>query len=506
VDDPALTRLLLERGADPNVRSADGRTPLFLAANRHGSVEIVRQLLAHDARVDGQPVLTRAAAAGDAQTMRLLIERGVEPDVRTIEQALESRCAECLELALGSATVPQLNRGLAWAASFGDSSHIRSLLDRGAVASGAALKSAAASEKIPVDGVTALLDRGARDEGALAQAIRHGNTGVVAALMRAGATAIAIPPDPELKRPSVPRTARAAVEKSLPLLQRVDERFLKTSGCVSCHNNSVFRMTVAAVRKNGCVVGDAAASTVSITGAYIEGFRERALQDIPIPGGVDTMSYILDGLAAAQYPPDPATDALARYLKRRQAADGRWAVTTQRPPIESSDAAITALTARALQAYAPAPQRTEYLEAVQRAAGWLQQAEARTMEDHAFRLLGLVWTHQSKTSIGRAVQTLKSLQRADGGWSQLPTLGSDSYATGQALVALHEAGVSVNDAGYRRGVQFLLATQLEDGSWYVRSRAIAVQPHFDSGFPHGADQFISAAATNWATMALAPAR
>ena len=60
-------------------------------------------------------------------------------------------------------------------------------------------------------------------------------------------------------------------------------------------------------------------------------------------------------------------------------------------------------------------------------------------------------------------------------------------------------------AAYRKGVRFLLDTQLEDGSWYVRTRAIPVQLYFDSEFPHGQDQFISAAATNWATMALAGA-
>ena len=58
---------------------------------------------------------------------------------------------------------------------------------------------------------------------------------------------------------------------------------------------------------------------------------------------------------------------------------------------------------------------------------------------------------------------------------------------------------------YEKGVRFLLGSQLEDGSWYVRTRAIPVQPYFDSEFPHGQDQFISAAATNWATMALAVA-
>ena len=53
------------------------------------------------------------------------------------------------------------------------------------------------------------------------------------------------------------------------------------------------------------------------------------------------------------------------------------------------------------------------------------------------------------------------------------------------------------------GVAFLLATQLEDGSWYIRSRAVPLQPYFEGGFPHGHDQWISAAATNWAALALA---
>jgi hypothetical protein len=97
-----------------------------------------------------------------------------------------------------------------------------------------------------------------------------------------------------------------------------------------------------------------------------------------------------------------------------------------------------------------------------------------------------------------------ALQKADGGWSQIPSLNSDAYATGQALAALAEAGgLSVSGSVYQRGARFLLESQLDDGSWYVRSRVIPIQPYFESGFPHGRDQFISAAATNWATMALA---
>ncbi len=47
-----------------------------------------------------------------------------------------------------------------------------------------------------------------------------------------------------------------------------------------------------------------------------------------------------------------------------------------------------------------------------------------------------------------------------------------------------------------------LRTQREDGSWHVKSRAMKIQPYFESGFPYEHDQWISHAATAWATMAL----
>jgi squalene cyclase len=103
------------------------------------------------------------------------------------------------------------------------------------------------------------------------------------------------------------------------------------------------------------------------------------------------------------------------------------------------------------------------------------------------------------------MQGLLAVQRADGGWSDLDSMESSAYATGKALYALQIAGLSATDAAYERAVQFLLSTQLEDGSWHVRTRAMAFQPHFDAGFPHGFDQWISAAGTSWATMALSQA-
>ena len=75
-------------------------------------------------------------------------------------------------------------------------------------------------------------------------------------------------------------------------------------------------------------------------------------------------------------------------------------------------------------------------------------------------------------------------------------LQSDAYATGSVLVALSMAGgVGPDDPVYHRGLEFLIRTQKGDGSWFVKSRSRPFQTYFESGFPHGPDQFISAAAS-----------
>lgn len=350
----------------------------------------------------------------------------------------------------------------------------------------------------------ALLQRGASDDSALGLAKRQGDTPVVTALRSVGAKDIDPLGKPLRVQPVGAHSARAAVEKSLPLLQHADVVFLRKAGCVSCHNNSLTEMTLMAARKIGLSVDEEAAqSQLRTIQAYLETWRDRSLQDIGIPGGVDTDSYILAGIAVANYPPDPATDAIAIYLKRRQAADGGWRIATQRPPLESSEFEATAITLRALQAYAPKTKQAEYAKAVQQGALWLSHAQPSTNEDYVYRLLGLGWAGGNRKTIRRAARELITRQRPDGGWAQLTTLASDAYATGQALTALAEAGgMRVKDPVYRNGVRFLLRTQLEDGSWYVATRTIPVQPYFDSEFPHGSDQFISDAATNWAVMAL----
>jgi ankyrin repeat protein len=526
LDDLEKTRLLLDHGADANIQSDDGVTALIIAAGRFGSSAIVKLLLDHGANPSAKSPdssrtpLVEAARAGDEAALKLLIAHGADVKSATagaLTGAVGSGCTPCFEMFLSSAPQNVLDRAMSKAVLKSDTAALKILLDRrtdvnsiSPVFRVTTLAVAATSETADVALVKTLIDHGGNihaksenDETVLALAKRQGDTAVVNFLKNSGAKDEgASKPDPT---PKPAGSARAAIARSMPLLQHSDVTFVQRSGCVSCHNNNLTAMTVATLRKNGLPLNeDIARRQLQTIGAYIESWRDRALQDIGIPGVQDTMAYILFGLAVEKYPPDAATDAFAHYLKSVQSPDGRWALSTPRPPLESSDFAITAVSLRALQAFAPKPQQAEYNRSIQRAAAWLAKSEPKTTEDRVFQLLGLSWSGATKDTIRKAADRLIAMQKPDGGWAQIPSLGTDAYATGQALVALKESkALAASDAAYKRGALRLLNTQLEDGSWYVRSRALPLQPYFESDFPHGRDQWISAAATNWATTALA---
>jgi hypothetical protein len=297
---------------------------------------------------------------------------------------------------------------------------------------------------------------------------------------------------------------RIAVQKSLPLLQKTGPQFWYGAGCISCHNNTLPDMAITMAKEHGFAINEAAAKEATKLDADIlESRKERLLEALPPGGGQNTMGSLLFSLTVQHFPRDEAMEAGARYLKTLQAADGSWPILNHRPPIVASTMTLTAFSIRALQAYAPESLRAQYDDSVRRAVSWVAQTEPRVNEEYAFKIFGLVWGRGSQDTLDKTIAILKRQQRPDGGWSQLPTLASDSYATGQALVALEQSGMKTSDPVYRRGAEFLVKTQAADGSWHVKTRSEPSQIYFEAGYPYGVDQFISSAGGAWATAALA---
>jgi ankyrin repeat protein len=527
--DLAKVELLVDHGAAVNAQSDGARTALLVAAGRYGNYGVVKFLLDHGADpnahspslgADMTP-LGEAAYIGDVQMVKLLIERGADVKAASglaVYFALEAKCAECVDLLIKPLGRSELNGIIPSLGPPGaDARQLDFMLDHGADVNSkdfeghTLLMLAAASDAVPAEMIGDLIKRGvdanARDpqgHTALDFALRRGPNAVADRLKEAGGKE-GKPFTAEVVAPVPAHSIRAAVERSLPLLQANDEVFLKKSGCVSCHNNVLTSMSVAAARDHGFSVDERIADfELKTVSNYLSGWRDRAQLGVGIPGDSDTVSYILLGLAAGNYPPDASTEAQARFLKAHQEADGHWFPVAHRPPIEASAFVVTAASMHAIQIYGPKSEQESNRDSVRRASVWLEKTSPESNDDRAFQLLGLGWAHADKDAIKKAARGLLAEQRADGGWAQLPSLKSDAYATGEVLVALKESGaLTASDAAYQKGTKFLLQTQLADGSWYVQTHALRIQPYFESGFPHGRDQFISAAATNWATKALA---
>lgn len=457
-----------------------------------------------------------AAAYGSEAILRRLLAAGVKDKGESAAIALRLGCVSCLD-----AHPPEIRdqvRGglfmLAPVTAPGDPSLLRVALEHGADVQARSpkghtlLMTLAISEQVTPDILQTLIDRGvdvnARGPGgltALDHAHRLGRPPTIEVFERNGGHTTATT-TPAPARFVAGNSARAAISRALPLLQTSSRQFYDRGGCVACHHNLQMAFTAEEARRKGFAVDEALDRHERETLVHdIDVWREHALQGVTAPGGAATTTgYLLMAIATQGYAPDHGSDVQARLLRLQQRGDGRW-LSPVRPPIEYSEFTATAVSLRGLQLYG-GDDRPASDAAIARGARWLETATPLGHEDRVFRLAGLTWAGSPKKLRDAALRELLASQRADGGWAQTDWRSSDAYATGSALFALKTAGLSTRSRPYRRGVKYLLGTQLEDGTWFVRSRSLATQSYFESGFPHGADQFISAAATHWAVLAL----
>jgi len=300
-------------------------------------------------------------------------------------------------------------------------------------------------------------------------------------------------------------TQVAAVEKALPLIQKSAAGHRENRTCFACHNQGIPILALTTARKNGFTIDDEDLKKhMGFISTFLGKNRANYLKGKGQGGQIDTAGYALWALELGGWKPDETTAAVAEYFLLYNKDLDRWNVSSNRPPSEASRFTAAYLALRGLKTFGTAEQKERIVAKTARVRDWLLKTPAKDNEDRVFRLWALWAANASPKDVQAAATELLKTQQEDGGWRQIEALESDAYATGTALVALHEAaGIGPDDMAYRRGVKHLLSSQLSDGSWHVRSRSKPFQTYFETGFPHGKDQFISTAASSWAATALA---
>jgi ankyrin repeat protein len=300
----------------------------------------------------------------------------------------------------------------------------------------------------------------------------------------------------------------AAVDRALPMLQRSAGAFVARRSCVSCHHNVLPILTLNLARERGFAIDTAVLAAVE--GKTFRELRgpdatDAAVQAVALSDPTPNDSFLLMAAHAAGLEPSLTTAVYARRILGWQRA-GHWVTSDFRPPHSSSLFTATATAVRAIGLYGPEEMRALSETSVRAAQHWLSATRPASTEDASFRLMGLVWAGASQEEIGAARRDLLAFQKKAGGWPQLPGHGPDVYSTGEALFALHEAGMPPTDATWRGGLRFVLSTQASDGTWHVKSRmispAMVSPPYFPTGFPYGKDEFLSYAGSSWAVLAL----
>ncbi len=554
--DAGITRLLLAHDANLEAKSGRGRTPLLIAASAaNTTTDVITQLLEKGANVNapdngGITPLISAAATGNTAVAKLLLEHGAEPNITAkdgpISTALQgaatnsdvelTRLLLARKVDLTAVSPDGSGRAKNGVIAFG---HVTALhlaaAGRSVEVVRLLLEAGAPIDALDMRGMTPLMFAVATDnpepriaqllvskgasltiatpqgETAIDWARKYNDTTVMKAL---GVQAVPVSKGESIsiccgapvlsvgKPAGAPRTPREAVELSLPLLRTGSARMLKDGGCTACHAQPMVTLTTTLASRRGWTA-DPAPDAMTQVKQHVSGALQSMLQFTAQGGAPEAELYSALAMAVAGAPAGMPTDGLMYYLAGTQSLAGFWhrPASPNRAPIQDGDISRTALAINALAHWAVPARKTELAARAERGAAWLAAQEPASTEDRVMQLLGQLWAGAPIKQRDVRLKQLLALQQPDGGWSQNPHLATDAYATGQVLYALVELKVPAA-APIQRAIAFLLRTQQDDGTWHVKSRAMPIQPYFESGFPYEHDQWISFSGTAWADMAL----
>jgi ankyrin repeat protein len=372
VNDSAVVKLLVEKGANINARATVGAAvTALMGAASNGNADLTRYLLAHKAdvhaispdragTVKNGPVafgnvtaLHFAVQSGDSETVRLFLDAGSDVDARDV-------------------------RGLT------------------------PLVFAVATDRPNVEIIRLLLARGADrslpseiKETPIDWAQKFNNPAVFEAMKL---ERVNVSDRASRRRRALPANlpAQRAVERSLPLLQRSAARMFTEGGCVACHAQPVSKMAAVMAQARGWRIDEDVRKSVAAEFARVVGSLNSQIQSMlqgrEGGGQPDTQLYDIMMMITSKEPASRGTDAFVHYLAAKQRPEGYWqGIGASRAPIQDGNLSRTAMAIRTLAVYGMPARRVEWTERIGRAAEWLAKQTPQSTEDRVMQLLGLQW-------------------------------------------------------------------------------------------------------------------
>ena len=265
---------------------------------------------------------------------------------------------------------------------------------------------------------------------------------------------------------------RSAIQKSIPYIERDGEKWIKVKKCNSCHMIPFMLWSLHEAELRGIKVNSKRLAELDDWSATSIQLKESKKP----PKGSETQAQLLIVRAGYGGELEERFQKMLQRVVEAQQENGQWQAGGQLPsqkrPKRETEEVSTLWNLLALRTVEGAEDQRPKIE--EAAAKWLASSElaknksAKSSEWFTMRLL-LEVSRAGEKSIALAQSELLALQREDGGWGWLTGSESDALATGPAIFALTQSGLTGEDEPVQRAVKFLLDTQRKDGTWRVES-------------------------------------
>ena len=312
----------------------------------------------------------------------------------------------------------------------------------------------------------------------------------------------------------------SATRRGLVRLKQAASDWQDNKTCFSCHHQTLPMLAALEGARVGFPVDKEWLKSQADT---THRFFTRSIKTMDagehLAGGAGTTGFGFWALSLDQRPVDQTTTSMVTYMLKIQGVartsdrkpdappkldDGLWRASCRRAPMHASLIGDTVLVLLGLEKYATPEQRPQVAKARGAAEKWLATAPMKEQQDRIWRLWGLHHLGGDEALKKSTLAAMLAAQHDDGGWAETDDGRSDTYSTGQTLFMLLKTGTVADHPSIIRARDYLLKTQHADGSWLAESHVkFKAQPYFGNGDPHGEHQFLSTAATAWATAGLA---
>ncbi len=327
---------------------------------------------------------------------------------------------------------------------------------------------------------------------------------------------LAFADEPAAIPPATTEQIQQTLDRAIPYLQTESAAWLSTRGCAACHHAGMPFWALSEADRQGYAIDKKylADKIESLLGSKDKLLSSKIFPnpaDPPDPRpqgrglnmGLPFLAVAARSLPSLEDGQKQSLKLIAEEIVQKQQPDGSWEffATLRRPPINESQTTDAAWIIMALEGEAGPEASESQRAALQKAIAWLDAAKPSDLhQDKALKVLLGARVGKPRETMQTTIDDLLASQRADGGWSQtVPEPKSDAFATGQTLYVLSLVGYSAERPEIKRGIDFLVATQLPDGSWPMISRSTP------DGSPGSSKLLtpINCASASWATLGLA---